>query len=170
MNANEYQKLAMRTKSNNFTNKELMINAALGLAGEISEFLVCDSDEEKNELGDIFWYIALMCDTCNIPMDEMYNVSLVLEDKIKEGEEEIAKCMIVVVGNICDYIKKCYFQGHILNEEKIQEMLLILLKLLIDTLIIKGFKIEEIWQLNIDKLKKRYPDGFKAQDSVNRTE
>ena len=31
-----------------------------------------------------------------------------------------------------------------------------------------GFDIEEIWELNIDKLFKRYPDGFKVRDSVNR--
>ena len=39
MTANEYQKAAMRTKGNAFTDKEFMVNAALGLAGETAAYL-----------------------------------------------------------------------------------------------------------------------------------
>lgn len=170
MTANEYQKLAMRTKGTDFTNKELMLNAALGLAGEFSEFLICPKEEEKKEIGDIFWYIALMCEVCNIKLDDICEICTNIESRAHESEKKIAKCAILIIGNICDYIKKIYFQGHSMDKEQIKMHISILFSLLLDVIDIKGYDVEEIWQLNINKLKKRYPDGFKVSDSVNREE
>ena len=33
-----------------------------------------------------------------------------------------------------------------------------------------GYGLEDIFQMNIDKLKARYPDGFDANKSINRAE
>lgn len=107
MELNDYQKLAMRTNSNdNFVDG--VLNAALGLTGEAGE--VADmikkyvyhghkltTNELVKELGDVMWYIALMCDTLGISMDTVANT-------------------------------------------------------------------------NIEKLKKRYPNGFSKEDSINREE
>lgn len=69
--ANLYQKLALRTDDRNRTEKERLVNCALGLTGEAGE--VADHikkymhhghelDEEKvvKELGDVLWYVAVM--------------------------------------------------------------------------------------------------------------
>jgi hypothetical protein len=36
--------------------------------------------------------------------------------------------------------------------------------------IAKGWELEEIMQMNIDKLKARYPEGFEAERSLHRKE
>ena len=33
-----------------------------------------------------------------------------------------------------------------------------------------GFDLDDVMQLNIDKLKARYPDGFKVDQSLHRAE
>lgn len=101
-----YVKNAVRTVNKNLTEKELILNGALGLCGESGEVAdiikkhtfqghVLDVDKLKDELGDVFWYIALLCDVC-------------------------------------------------------------------------GFTFEEIQEHNINKLKKRYPEGFEEQKSIDR--
>lgn len=85
-----------------------VINACLGLSGEVGEFndmikkwifheKELDVDHAKKELGDIMWYIALMCKSF-------------------------------------------------------------------------GWNLDEIMQINIDKLKARYPDGFDVEKANNRKE
>lgn len=173
MTPNEYQKLAMRTKSNSFNDRELMLNAALGLAGEASEYLKALSEEDekeiKKELGDLQWYVALMCDSCSIDFGILMASREMFE--IPEGTlfaREVA--LPSLTGNICDYVKKVYFQGHQLSQRSMFETLSYFQNFILAICSARGFKIEEIWKLNIDKLKKRYPDGFKVQDSVNRME
>jgi NTP pyrophosphatase (non-canonical NTP hydrolase) len=102
MTGNEYQQAALRTASE----KDMLINGALGLCGESGEFADMvkkhkfqghDLDREKaaKELGDICWYIAVSAESI-------------------------------------------------------------------------GYDMDDIMQMNIDKLMKRYPDGFRASDSINR--
>ncbi len=103
MNFNEYQKLALRTANKD---KDLILNAALGLAGES--------------------------------------------------------------GEVADLIKKHLFQGHELNKEKIIDELgdiLWYIAIMAEGL---GVEMEVIPTHNIDKLRKRYPNGFEAERSINR--
>lgn len=108
MNPNEYQKLAMRTCSIPYEDKESMIrHGVFGLASEAGEVAgifqkvyqghSVDPEHLKKELGDCLWMIAEICEA----MD---------------------------------------------------------------------FTIEGVMQLNIDKLKKRYPEGFTSERSLNRVE
>ena len=39
-----------------------------------------------------------------------------------------------------------------------------------ETAQVLGYDLETIMTMNIEKLKKRYPDGFSREDSINRTE
>lgn len=73
-------------------------------------------------------------------------------------------------GEVADYIKKFKFQGHEMDREHLAEELgdicwyiAILTKGI-------GYDLETIMQMNIDKLKKRYPDGFEIARSLNREE
>lgn len=103
MNFNEYQKLALRTANKD---KDLVLNAALGLTGES--------------------------------------------------------------GEVADIIKKYLFQGHELDKEKIIDELgdiLWYIAIMAEGL---GVKMEVIPTYNIDKLKKRYPNGFEVKRSINR--
>jgi transcriptional regulator with XRE-family HTH domain len=114
---NEYQKLAMRTNDGKSTERLLtkcaeidnlgdIINGCLGLPGELGELndmvkkwifheAPFDYEHAKKEIGDVLWYVALICHAF-------------------------------------------------------------------------GWDIETIMQMNIDKLKARYPEGFDAERSLHR--
>ena len=106
MTINEYQKLAMTTLNKDIPQDQIIINACLGLSGEVGEVndLIkkhmfqghpLDRDDLINELGDIAWYLAEAATALNIDL-------------------------------------------------------------------------EFILMSNIDKLKKRFPDGFSVEKSINR--
>lgn len=62
------------------------------------------------------------------------------------------------------------FQGHVVNEEHQKKELGDLLWFIAEYCTAKGWLLEEIMQLNIDKLKARYPEGFSADKSLHRKE
>lgn len=113
MQGNEYQKLAMRTNDKKSTDRLLnkindlkignrgedtpeielggVLNAALGLSGEVGELndmlkkwifheKQLDVEHLKREIGDIYWYLALMCDSFEFNLDEIMQINV---DKLK---------------------------------------------------------------------------------------
>ena len=71
-------------------------------------------------------------------------------------------------GEVIDLIKKWAFQGHSLHRQDIEEELgdvLWYAAILCEGI---GTNMEEVMHKNIEKLKKRYPNGFDAERSVNR--
>lgn len=110
MTGKEYQKLAMRTNDGKcnirIANKSQevidniderwcdfggLLNACLGLSGEVGEtndmikkwiYHGHDMDEVKlkKELGDIMWYVAMMCESLAYDMDEIMQMNI---DKLK---------------------------------------------------------------------------------------
>ena len=73
-------------------------------------------------------------------------------------------------GEVIDILKKHLSQGHELNKEKMAEELGDVAWYLAETAYALDYDLEEILQMNIDKLKKRYPDGFSIEDSIHRKE
>jgi len=73
-------------------------------------------------------------------------------------------------GEVSDHIKKAIFQGHEFDTEKVVNELGDVCWYV--AVLAKGLNVdlETVMQKNIDKLMKRYPDGFKVQDSVCRKE
>lgn len=102
MNGNEYTKLAMRTNDGKSTVRMLklthegeetgeVLNACLGLSGEVGEFndmikkwifheKDLDLEHLKKECGDIMWYIAMMCHAFRWDLDEIMQLNI---DKLK---------------------------------------------------------------------------------------
>lgn len=71
-------------------------------------------------------------------------------------------------GEAIDIVKKWFAQGHELDREKLIKELGDVAWYLAEIAHALGVSLEEVLQRNIDKLKERYPDGFKTADSVNR--
>lgn len=119
MTIKDYQVLAMRTNDgkcrerltgkcfDHFVGTELydpgdLLNGALGLTGEAGE--VADMikkhifhghdlnlDELIKELGDVCWYLALLCTTINVSIEEILVKNIEkLEDRYPEGFSESA--------------------------------------------------------------------------------
>lgn len=71
-------------------------------------------------------------------------------------------------GEALDALKKHMFQGHWLDKTHIAKELGDVAWYLAVSADALGFDLETIFQMNIDKLKARYPDGFEVEKSVNR--
>lgn len=113
MQGAEYQALAMRTNDKRSTDRLLnkindlkignrgedtpeielggVLNAALGLSGEVGELndmlkkwvfheKQLDTEHLKREIGDIYWYLALICDSFELNLDEIMQINI---DKLK---------------------------------------------------------------------------------------
>lgn len=120
MTIKEYENLAMRTNDGKCTNRvaqyiadvkyepELhtmigeLLNGALGLSGEAGE--VADmikkhifhghdlkSDDLIKELGDVCWYLALLCHAIDVPLEEVMSRNIEkLKKRYPEGFSESA--------------------------------------------------------------------------------
>ena len=71
-------------------------------------------------------------------------------------------------GEAIDIVKKWLAQGHELDKEKLAKELGVIAWYLAETATALDLDLEDIFQANIDKLKKRYPEGFDAQRSIHR--
>lgn len=102
MTLQEYQKAAMRTNDGKCTQRlhdSIMckydvggvINASLGLSGETGELNdmikksifhghSLDMENVKKEIGDVIWYIAMMCESFGFDMCEIAQMNI---DKLK---------------------------------------------------------------------------------------
>lgn len=106
MTGEEYRGLAMRTNDKQGTNRlkkaigidapecyrpiadvGSLLNGCLGLSGEVGEFndLIkkwifhekpLDEEHAKKELGDCFWYLAMICDSFGWNMDEIMQLNV----------------------------------------------------------------------------------------------
>lgn len=73
-------------------------------------------------------------------------------------------------GEAIDILKKHLFQGHELDEKHIAKELGDVAWYLAISAKALGYELNDILDMNIAKLKARYPEGFDSELSVNRAE
>ena len=71
-------------------------------------------------------------------------------------------------GECADIVKKNLFQGHELDKEHLAKELGDVAWYLAIAAHSIGYDLDEICQMNVDKLRKRYPDGFDPERSLHR--
>ena len=71
-------------------------------------------------------------------------------------------------GEAIDIVKKYLAQGHELDTEHLAKELGDIAWYLAETATAIGYDLDDIFQMNIEKLKKRYPKGFSVDHSINR--
>lgn len=73
-------------------------------------------------------------------------------------------------GEVCDHLKKHVHHGHPFDREAAKKELGDLLWYVTQGADALGCTLEEIAQGNIDKLRRRYPDGFSSEASMARAD
>ena len=73
-------------------------------------------------------------------------------------------------GEAIDIVKKHLAQGHDLDREGLIKELGDIAWYLAETATALDVSLEEVLERNIEKLRKRYPEGFDSERSQNRTE
>ena len=97
MDLKEYQKLAEKTAKKDFNTKEEEIMCwGLGVTGEAADIGSCIKktfahkkdvkDGIKENIGDMFWYAAMICNFFNWDMDDILNQNIEkLKQRFPEG-------------------------------------------------------------------------------------
>ena len=86
------------------------------------------------------------------------------EDKILNGALGLAG----ESGEVADHVKKALFQSHELDTGELIEELGDILWYCAELAEGLGVGLETVMELNVEKLRGRYPDGFDGERSVNR--
>lgn len=132
MNANKYQKLAMRTNDGKASDR---------LIEKIQEYDMKFSSEQSNKE--------------SVDIGGIFNACLGMS-----GE----------VGEFNDMIKKWVFHEKELDMEHAKKEAGDILWYVVMLCESFGWNMEEIMQMNVDKLKARYPEGFDVERANHRAE
>lgn len=73
-------------------------------------------------------------------------------------------------GEVADLIKKAVFHNHDISKEDVTKELGDVLWYISQIARLAGIELENVAITNIDKLKRRYPEGFSTEKSINRVE
>lgn len=108
-------------------------------------------------------------------INEYQQAALRTESKLSEDDfyTRLLQGVLGLVGEsgeAADMLKKHIFQGHDLDREHFAKELGDIAWYLAISADAIGYDLESVLQRNVDKLKKRYPDGFSSDLSRNRAE
>ena len=94
-----------------------------------------------------------------------------IDDKLSHMEKHYHALhgMVGEIGEIHSIYQKMY-QGHHVDSEHVKKELGDLLWFVAEFCTALEWNLEDIMQMNIDKLKARYPEGFSAERSLHRAE
>lgn len=159
--------------------------AALGLAGEAGEVtavfeefaaLLPDITPEqiedyKNkltlELGDTLWYVAAILDSFGLDcsdIDDLLADHESIESLVEQlqgfNPARLTASLSMHAGAACDLIKKAEWHGKTLDLDSLVASLANMAVVIGELGNRNGVGMGEICQANVDKLSKRYPNGF----------
>lgn len=101
-------------------------------------------------------YTELAIRTCSIPYDQK-------EDMLRHAVYGLTS----EAGEVAGIMQKVY-QGHEFDTEHMKKELGDCLWMVAEACFALGFTMDDVMQLNIDKLKARYPQGFDPDKSLHR--
>lgn len=168
---------------------------ALGLVGETIEFLdavdkiysnfspdrhaslVEKINSSVKESGDILWYSARIYDVLDVPFQKWTRLGHVgnFNDPCTKSFRSKFR-MAKSAAKVSEHIKKAVGHGHDLDKslvcdaiaDIIKDVSFILRMLIGKKGVCQDACLQEAMNINIAKLRKRYPDGFSTEKSINR--
>jgi len=187
-NYDDYTEAAYFTSKKYPDTKERLYVNSLGLIGELAElkeayvlWMFNYSDELNTqhtckdnvikELGDVVWYLANTCHALNVKFSFV----------TKSRNTHVLECCLCAtelihqignsaqLGEIAETFKKHVgHEGLTTPSEKIIGILTKVFEIVLEVCNSIKVPISTVLQTNIEKLKKRYPNGFTISDSINK--
>jgi len=162
MNFKEYLEQSEKTISNQFNidteREQKVLHAIIGMLTEVEEIMDSkDIVNLKEEISDIFWYSAIIYREYEIDFTYEYV-------KTEKNIIEFLKRNITLL----DMFKKKIFYNKEIDSVKFVSLFKETMNYIISLCADNNFDIEEIFELNIQKLKKRYGNKFSSESAINR--
>lgn len=149
-----YPPLAMRTCKDMPTLRDHIAHMGLGVGAEYLEYLSSEDEEnEREEIGDICWFLAGLCYKLNIPFIPL------VPDKWNTHK---------IVGDIISICKKDFAYGVDIYVPRLTILCQNLLFILGSNFTEMEQDLDTILKENIEKLKVRYPEYYTDQLAVDR--
>lgn len=146
MTPTAYQTAAARTLPAAMADRDRLSMLALGVVGEWGEYAEADlGPESVAEAGDVLWYIAGICTVLGVDLADLTSY-------------RVAPAPVVdALGDICEPIKKHLYHGKELDKARVLGGCC---RLYMD--IRRRLMLPDVMAANVDKLKARWPDGFRV--------
>jgi hypothetical protein len=188
MNFVDYISNAVRTESMNMDlirgssdssrlgndNAIRLLHAALGLTTEVVElFEALEKEDGKNvkeEIGDMFWYLAIAFDSARNEFGDVIVMPGVDVSWIGMDLKTTKCALLSEVGKFADVIKRTiFYDAYCLESTTLRKRLVKIYSLLVWLVGVTGSgKAELIMEDNITKLKKRYGARFTEEGALHR--
>jgi phosphoribosyl-ATP pyrophosphohydrolase len=166
----DYTDLALKTELKDYTIKLIPVqfrklHATMGISTEIAELVGSkDGLNTAEEIGDVFYYIAILCKVLNIEFDEL------LSNTKADCSQEVQALSLCIIwsGMLLDLSKKEIFYKEKIDDEEFIEILKKVVAFLQAFIHLKSLKLENTLLKNIAKLDKRYGGSFSTDKAINR--
>lgn len=155
-----------------------LLYPALGLAGEIGEFIEAvteDSDNPEKEAGDIMWYIANVAHDAGLKLSECAGIAGFPRGKIVWSVDELFDSLPILCGKICENVKKAFRDngGELTDERrnnvrKLLGELIRALSAICYNMLYEQANLEAVASDNLAKLKDRAERGKLKGDGNDR--
>jgi NTP pyrophosphatase (non-canonical NTP hydrolase) len=180
MNISAYQEQAKRTLATQDSNETIKL-CLIGLIGELSEVVsivkqygysdlavpVPEIYHIQDEIGDTLWYLVNLCSALGTDLQE------VMEDQnnneIETHLQHLSTALFCKLGKISEPLKKFVYANHELSLLQLEDEIGDLFWYIVNLCSVLEIDIQQVMQSNLDKLARRYPDGYSSEASRNRT-
>ncbi len=173
MNLTEYYNLSKRTSNpilNHSEGDSAFVYFSFGLVGECIELFslylaeTVNRDDVKKEIGDVLWYLAMLMPITGVTEKDL---ELAIE-RTRKYPTNTARQIVKSAGQFTERVKKVVFHGHQRDETTFKFLLMEIYCLLCFLITMEGLTLTDVLTTNVEKLKKRYPDGFSTENSISR--
>jgi NTP pyrophosphatase (non-canonical NTP hydrolase) len=176
MTLQEFYTLTQRTRNTALTQEEWLQNSALGLSevseldeafSKLKDFYELDRvDEVLLEMGDVLYYNVQIVG--HFMTNEFNKISLrVNPDYISLAEGKLSLNSVELISHLHNYVckiqeavKKSIYHKKPGALDRVLNYSIYIIEILSTLAPFLGVTMEDIMEMNINKLKKRYPDGF----------
>jgi len=169
MNWSDYKELSEKTLSTEFhcgKQTENLLHGVVGILTELEELMDWNDEvNKKEEVADVFWYIALLDRELNLQLQipklndnnffQLKNETLILQT-IKSS------CSAL------DHLKKKLFYNKQIDIEKLSKNVSYIFETMCIFCLLNKIDIEKILESNINKLRARFGDKFTSERALNR--
>lgn len=168
MNWKDYKELSEKTLSTEFhcgKQVENLLHGVIGVITELEELLGWnDETNKKEEVADIFWYLALLDRELDINLE----IPKFSNNIVQINNTNLIMKSFKVSSLLLDILKKKIYYNKPIDNNNFVELTSSLFETMSLFCYLNSIEIPNILDTNIEKLKARYGDKFSSERAINR--
>ena len=182
MDYKEYKQMVIDSEKGSLTKYPKILHAIMGMNGEAGEcvdilkkhmFQGHEFDENHflNELGDVCWYTMLLMIELGTELENIfeYKGQLIDTDWAEEIPDKGLYYVLNLNKNCGSIVETCYNCSNLSRFTSLKVLRSIFYNIIM-TANVFDKTLEDIFDINHEKIQKRYPEGFSLKLSTNRSD